>query len=97
DGVLIHSDFLNGLKVKEAILRMIEEIERLGLGKSKVNYRLRDAIFSRQRYWGEPFPVYYKDNMPYTLNENELPLELPEIDQYLPTDKGEPPLARAVH
>lgn len=95
DGILINSDFINGLRVKEAIPKIVEEIEKRNLGKAKVNYRLRDAIFSRQRYWGEPFPVYYKEGMPYMLNESELPLTLPEVDKYLPTESGEPPLARA--
>ena len=95
EGVLVNSDFLNGLTVKQAILRMIEELEKLGIGKGKTNYRLRDAIFSRQRYWGEPFPIYYKDGMPYAMDVNKLPLELPSIDAYKPTENGEPPLARA--
>lgn len=95
DGVMVNSDFLTGLSVKEAIKRMIAEIEKRGIGKGKTNYRLRDAIFSRQRYWGEPFPIYYKDDMPYPLDESLLPLELPNIDQYKPTETGEPPLARA--
>ena len=95
EGVLINSEFLNGLTVKQAILRMIEELEKLGIGKGKTNYRLRDAIFSRQRYWGEPFPIYYKDGMPYAMDVNKLPLELPSIDAYKPTENGEPPLARA--
>ena len=95
EGVLVNSDFLNGLTVKQAILRMIEELEELGIGKGKTNYRLRDAIFSRQRYWGEPFPIYYKDGMPYAMDVNKLPLELPSIDAYKPTENGEPPLARA--
>ncbi|SFF07300.1 leucine--tRNA ligase [Thermophagus xiamenensis] len=95
EGYLINSGFLNGLKVPEAIERTKEFIREKKIGDVKVNYRLRDAIFSRQRYWGEPFPVYYKDGMPYTLDESELPLELPEIDKYLPTEKGEPPLGRA--
>ena len=95
EGVLINSEFLNGLTVKQAILRMIEELEKLGIGKGKTNYRLRDAIFSRQRYWGEPFPIYYKDGMPYAMDVNKLPLELPSIDAYKPTETGEPPLARA--
>lgn len=95
EGVMINSEFLNGLTVKEAIPTAINVIEERGLGYRKVNYRLRDAIFSRQRYWGEPFPVYYKDGMPYTLDESELPLELPEVDKYLPTETGEPPLGRA--
>ncbi|MBO4575397.1 MAG: leucine--tRNA ligase [Bacteroidales bacterium] len=95
EGVLVNSEFLNGLTVKKAILRMIEELEKLGIGKGKTNYRLRDAIFSRQRYWGEPFPIYYKDGMPYAMDVNKLPLELPSIDAYKPTETGEPPLARA--
>ena len=95
EGVLVNSEFLNGLTVKRAILRMIEELEKLGIGKGKTNYRLRDAIFSRQRYWGEPFPIYYKDGMPYAMDVNKLPLELPSIDAYKPTETGEPPLARA--
>lgn len=95
EGVMINSGFITGLEVKEAITTTIRKVEELGIGFGKVNFRLRDAIFSRQRYWGEPFPVYYKDGMPYTLSENELPLELPEVDAYLPTETGEPPLARA--
>lgn len=95
EGKMINSGFINGLDVKEAIKQIAEEVEKRGIGKSKINYRLRDAIFSRQRYWGEPFPVYYKDGMPYTLDESRLPLELPEIDKYLPTETGEPPLGRA--
>jgi len=95
EGKLMNSDFLNGLEVKAAIKRAIEEIEKRGLGKGKINYRLRDAVFGRQRYWGEPIPVYYKNDIPYVLNENELPLVLPEVDKYLPTEDGEPPLARA--
>ena len=86
---------LNGLEVKDAIARTKEFISAKGIGKVKVNYRLRDAIFSRQRYWGEPFPVYYKDGVPHMLPEDQLPLLLPEIDQYLPTESGEPPLGRA--
>ncbi|MBD5372127.1 MAG: leucine--tRNA ligase [Bacteroides sp.] len=86
---------LNGLEVKDAIARTKEFIAEKGIGKVKVNFRLRDAIFSRQRYWGEPFPVYYKDGIPHMLPEDQLPLRLPEIDQYLPTEKGEPPLGRA--
>ncbi|MBR5911595.1 MAG: leucine--tRNA ligase [Bacteroidales bacterium] len=95
DGELVNSGFLNGLTVKKAIERMIEELEKLGVGTGKTNYRLRDAIFSRQRYWGEPFPIYYKDGMPYAMDESKLPLELPAIDEYKPTETGEPPLARA--
>ncbi len=95
EGVVINSPLINGLEVKDAISKICEVIESRGLGKRKVNYRLRDAIFSRQRYWGEPFPIFYKDGMPYPLPEEKLPLELPEIDAYLPTEKGEPPLGRA--
>lgn len=95
DGIMINSDFLNGLRVKDAIAKMLEEVEKRGLGKRKVNYRLRDAIFSRQRYWGEPIPVYYRDEVPHILGEEELPLRLPEISDFTPTKCGEPPLARA--
>ena len=95
DGVLVNSEFLDGLTVKDAIFRMIQELERLGIGKGKTNYRLRDAIFSRQRYWGEPFPIYYKNGMPYAMDVDKLPLQLPSIDAYKPTENGEPPLARA--
>jgi leucyl-tRNA synthetase len=95
EGVMINSGFINGMDVKEAIAATIKEIEKMGIGYGKINYRLRDAIFSRQRYWGEPFPVYYKNGMPYTLNESELPLELPPVDKFLPTEAGDPPLARA--
>ena len=86
---------LNGLTVKEAIAATKKFVTEQGLGRVKVNYRLRDAIFSRQRYWGEPFPVYYKDEMPYMIPQECLPLELPEIDEYKPTETGEPPLGRA--
>ncbi len=86
---------LNGLEVKEAIAATKKFISEKGIGKVKVNYRLRDAIFSRQRYWGEPFPVYYKDGMPHMLDESKLPLLLPEVDKFLPTETGEPPLGRA--
>ncbi len=95
DGVSINSGFITGLKTKEAIAEVIKRIEEMGIGKGTVNYRLRDAIFSRQRYWGEPFPIYYKNGIPYPLDESELPLELPEVDKFLPTEDGEPPLARA--
>ena len=95
EGVMVNSDFLNGLTVKDAIATMIKKVEEMGIGKGKTNYRLRDAIFSRQRYWGEPFPIYYKEGMPYALDESKLPLELPPIDAYKPTENGEPPLARA--
>ncbi len=95
EGVMCNSGFLNGMTVKEAIPAAIDEVEKRGIGKRKVNYRLRDAIFSRQRYWGEPFPIFYKDGEASPLTLNELPLELPEVDKYLPTESGEPPLARA--
>lgn len=91
----IHGFSLNGLSVKEAIQKTKEFVKANNLGRVKVNYRLRDAIFSRQRYWGEPFPVYYKDGEPYMIHEECLPLELPEIDQYKPTETGEPPLGHA--
>lgn len=86
---------LNGLEVKEAIAKTKKFIEEEGLGKVKVNYRLRDAIFSRQRYWGEPFPVYYKDGVAYLMDESALPLQLPQVSSYLPTEDGQPPLGRA--
>jgi leucyl-tRNA synthetase len=95
EGIMVNSGFLNGMDVKEAITATIQKIEAQKKGYGTINYRLRDAIFSRQRYWGEPFPVYYKNGIPYTLNESELPLELPEVDKYKPTEAGEPPLARA--
>lgn len=92
---LMNSDFLNGLTAKKGIGTAIYEIEKRGLGKGQTNYRLREAIFSRQRYWGEPFPVYYKNDIPYVLEDKQLPVTLPEVDAYLPTEDGEPPLARA--
>jgi len=95
EGILMNSGFLNGLTVKEAIAKTKEYVREHNLGRVKVNFRLRDAIFSRQRYWGEPFPVYYKDGMPYMLDEDKLPLELPEVDNFLPTATGEPPLGHA--
>jgi leucyl-tRNA synthetase len=95
EGKIINSDFLNGLEVKVAIKKAIEVIEQKKLGKRKVNFRLRDAIFGRQRYWGEPIPVYYKHGIAYTIPEKDLPLLLPEVDKFLPTETGEPPLARA--
>ncbi len=95
EGKCINSDFLNGLEVKAAIKKAIEEIEKKNLGKGKINFRLRDAVFGRQRYWGEPIPIFYKDGIPHAMPENELPLVLPEIEKYLPTEDGEPPLARA--
>jgi len=93
--VIANSDFLNDLPYKKALRTAIYELEKLGQGEGKTNYRLRDAVFSRQRYWGEPFPVYYKNGMPQMLPEECLPLELPEIEKYLPTEEGEPPLGRA--
>lgn len=95
EGKMINSGFLNGMEVKDAIQAMKEYITNTGIGRVKVNYRLRDAIFSRQRYWGEPFPVYYKDGMPYTLPEECLPLELPEVKDFKPTADGRPPLGNA--
>jgi leucyl-tRNA synthetase len=95
EGSLINSGFLNGLQVPDAIRKAIDEIEIKGIGKGKVNFRLRDAIFGRQRYWGEPIPIYYKDGIPYGVDEKDLPVILPEVDKYLPTEDGEPPLARA--
>ena len=95
DGVMINSDFLDGLKIPDAINTMIDRLEKDNTGEARTNYKLRDSVFSRQRYWGEPFPIYYKDGMPYGLEENELPLELPEVDKYLPTETGDAPLGRA--
>ncbi len=94
-GTMINSDFLNGLKVPEAITKAIAFAEEKGFGESKVNFRLRDAVFSRQRYWGEPIPIYFNDGVPYPIEESELPLILPEIDDFKPTETGEPPLGRA--
>ena len=95
EGIMCNSDFLNGLPVKKAIPAAIDYVESHGIGHRKVNYRIRDAIFSRQRYWGEPFPIYYKDGIATPLPMEALPLTLPEIDQYKPTEDGQPPLARA--
>jgi leucyl-tRNA synthetase len=95
EGVYINSGFVNGLTYKEAITVLNAWLEQNGAGKAKINYRMRDAIFGRQRYWGEPIPVYFKDGLPYLVKEEELPLVLPEIDKYLPTETGEPPLGRA--
>ncbi|MDO7609923.1 MAG: leucine--tRNA ligase, partial [Crocinitomicaceae bacterium] len=94
-GVITGSDFLNDLEVQQAITRSIQEIESSGIGRGKTNYRLRDAVFSRQRYWGEPFPIYFVDETPFLVDDEKLPIELPEVDKYLPTEEGEPPLARA--
>ncbi|MBQ5529226.1 MAG: leucine--tRNA ligase [Bacteroidales bacterium] len=95
EGTMCNSGFLNGMDVKEAIPAAIDYVEAHGLGRRKINYRLRDAIFSRQRYWGEPFPIYYKDGIPQAMPFECLPLQLPEVDKFLPTESGEPPLARA--
>ncbi|MBI9067043.1 MAG: leucine--tRNA ligase [Salinivirgaceae bacterium] len=95
EGKMINSGIIDGLDVKEAITKIIKHIEDEKFGYGKVNFRLRDAIFSRQRYWGEPFPVYYKDGLPQVLDDDKLPLELPEVDKYLPTEDGQPPLGRA--
>jgi leucyl-tRNA synthetase len=95
DAIIANSDFLNGLEAKTAMKKAIEAIEEKGLGKGKTNYRLRDAVFSRQRYWGEPFPVYFENELPQLVNDDQLPIRLPEVDKYLPTEAGEPPLARA--
>lgn len=95
EGKYINSDFINNFGYKEAVSYLNHWLEREGVGKAKVNYRMRDAIFGRQRYWGEPIPVYFKDGLPYLIKEEELPLVLPEIDKYLPTESGEPPLGRA--
>ena len=95
EGIIANSDFLSGLPVKKAMEAAIKAIEEKEIGKGKTNYRLRDAIFSRQRYWGEPFPVFYKDDIPQLVADENLPVILPEVDKYLPTEDGEPPLARA--
>ena len=93
--IIANSDFINGMSYKKATKRVIYELEQMGQGEGKINYRLRDAVFSRQRYWGEPFPVYYKNGMPQMIDLEHLPLELPEVEKYLPTEEGEPPLGRA--
>ncbi len=95
EGHYINSGFINGLTYKEATAAVVAKLEELGAGKAKVNFRMRDAIFGRQRYWGEPVPVYFKDGLPQLIAEADLPLVLPEVDKYLPTEDGEPPLARA--
>lgn len=95
DGKYINSDFINGMTYQEAVPALIAKLEELKLGKAKINFRMRDAIFGRQRYWGEPVPVYFKNGLPYLIKEEELPLLLPEVDKYLPTESGEPPLGRA--
>ncbi len=93
--IITNSDFLNGMNYKKATKRAIYELEQLEQGKGKINYRLRDAVFSRQRYWGEPFPVYYKDGLPQMIDEKYLPIRLPEVEKYLPTEDGKPPLGNA--
>ena len=100
EGHYINSDIIDGMTYKEATETLITWLETQGMGRGKVNYRMRDAVFSRQRYWGEPVPVYFKDNgdgqlLPYLIDERDLPLELPAVDKYLPTETGEPPLGRA--
>ncbi len=92
---LVDSDFLNGLDYKSGTKKVIEELEKIGAGKAKVNYRLRDAVFSRQRYWGEPFPVYYVNGLPQMIDKKHLPIVLPEVEKYLPTEDGQPPLGNA--
>jgi len=92
---LVNSDFLNGLDYKSGTKKVIEELEKIGQGKGKTNYRLRDAVFSRQRYWGEPFPVYYVNGLPKMIDEKYLPIRLPEVEKYLPTEDGQPPLGNA--
>tara|TARA_B110000977_G_scaffold193533_1_gene268625 strand:+ start:251 stop:3031 length:2781 start_codon:yes stop_codon:yes gene_type:complete len=95
EGKMVNSSFLNDLEVKEATTAVITKIEEKGLGKGKIQYRLRDAVFSRQRYWGEPFPIYFEDGLPKAMEDKDLPLVLPSVEKYLPTESGEPPLARA--
>ncbi len=95
--IIANSDFINGLNYKNATQKVIEALEEKNQGKRKVNYRLRDAVFSRQRYWGEPFPVYYKDGIPQMIDEKHLPIILPEVENYLPTEDGRPPLGNATH
>lgn len=97
EGSMVNSDFINGMHPLDAIEAVIAELEKRGIGYGKTTYRLRDAIFSRQRYWGEPFPVFYKEGIPYMMDADKLPLTLPEVDKYLPTETGEPPLARAAN
>src|SRR5690606_15560696 len=92
---LANSDFLNGLDYKEATTKVIEALEKLKQGYGKINFRLRDAVFSRRRYWGEPFPVYYVNGLPKMIEQQHLPIALPEVEKYLPTETGEPPLGNA--
>ncbi|MDR2121941.1 MAG: leucine--tRNA ligase [Flavobacteriaceae bacterium] len=95
EGICINSGIIEGLTVTDAQKKISEEVEKMGIGRATINYRLRDAVFSRQRYWGEPIPVYYKNNIPYTLPESALPLVLPKVEKYLPTEEGNPPLGQA--
>ncbi|SFF35201.1 leucyl-tRNA synthetase [Pedobacter antarcticus] len=95
EGKYVNSGFINGMHYQEATATLNEWLEKMQVGKAKINYRMRDAIFGRQRYWGEPIPVYFKDGLPYLIKEDELPLLLPDVDKYLPTESGEPPLGRA--
>lgn len=95
EGRYINSDFINGMTYREAVPALIGRLQELGAGKARVNYRLRDAVFGRQRYWGEPVPVCFRNGVPYLIDESDLPLVLPEVDKYLPTETGEPPLGRA--
>jgi leucyl-tRNA synthetase len=95
EGHYINSGIINGMSYAEAVPTLVNWLEERGLGKGKINYRMRDAVFSRQRYWGEPVPVFFKDGLPYLIDEKDLPLELPAVDKYLPTETGEPPLGRA--
>ncbi|MCK5781293.1 MAG: leucine--tRNA ligase, partial [Flavobacteriales bacterium] len=96
EGTIINSDFITSMEVKEAIAEVIAQVEEMGIGKGKINYRLRDAVFSRQRYWGEPFPVYYVNGLPQMIENEHLPVVLPEVEKYLPTETGEPPLGNAI-
>ncbi len=97
EGILINSQFINGLEISQAIETVIDKLVEQGRGEKKINFRLRDAIFSRQRYWGEPFPIYFENGIPRVMDVNLLPIELPQVDKYLPTEDGEPPLARATN
>jgi leucyl-tRNA synthetase len=94
---LVNSDILNGLDYKQGTEKIIYTLEKIGHGNGKTNYRLRDAVFSRQRYWGEPFPVYYVNGLPQMIDSKHLPIILPEVEKYLPTEDGQPPLGNATH